>query len=72
MDLDTTNVIAIQMELPAKMSWAANAGKNTSSGKTLNDLVYFTASNKLETATLSLSFLMPIELGQGAHVELKG
>ncbi len=71
MDLDTTNVIAIQMELPTYMSWAANAGAVDATGKTLCDLVHFIAENKMEAATLSLSFLLPIELEQTAPIEQK-
>ena len=64
-------VIAVQLECPKSIGWAINIGNQSCHGKELGELIQCITRNKLDTATLSLSLLLPVELGQDAVIKPK-
>ena len=64
-------VIAVQLECPKFIGWAVQAGEHSWRGKELGALIQCITRNKLDTATFSLSLLLPVELGQGTPIEQK-
>ncbi len=71
MQNQTIPVIAVQLECPNSIGWAMNIGDQSWHGKDLGELIHCITRHKLDTATLSLSLLLSMELGQGAPIKQK-
>ena len=61
--------IAVTLNLPTAFGWAIQAADRSWRGKDLKTLVACLAANRFDSATLSLTLLIPLDLGQGGPHE---
>ena len=71
MELNTSTVIAVQLELPKSIGWAVTTDGQSWHGNSLGALAQCIADKEFGSATLSLTLLLPLELGQDPEIATK-